>query len=618
LPAAGSDPAADAPAASVSAKGDFPANSLFGSEVGASAVGDVAIQAAMFAEYCLGQISMWRIEWQSATRANTTLHFNVTQNTSGVVGLALTKDGPFSDALSGIPVQLDASGHGKSAPFFMKGLTAGRTVVDVCSPEVGCARVRGPLDVTIVGLTSAELVPLDSPLDDNPNAGGGKRIFAERQSPAGPVRNTVRIRATATPNAAISFRVFDVDDPSSDAAPVDPNGPTGDDNRGTPRTGTLSTASVQADANGHAETDLTVTMHPGDNFRVAAACNQDYLNGVVAAGTALKDTEGATLPTAGAKVTDMLTVWRSFHVEVDHMGPVTGNQLAGAILKQSTSKNTTVFTLDKNTGQTNRFESGLLRVAGLGDFPVIASSRSTITVSALPPASGSSVGKAYTLVDDDDFNWNDATLRGDEGEVMAAVEKTFSLMQDSDDPAANVYAPAYLRPRYDGGGNLAFNGSVPFALNIPTESRASSSFTPQLELGQNSTTPGIESDGFWVVYLQLAYQGGVTEDVDPDNESIIVGITDLDEATASNDATSEASVPRGGQGSLVFLESARDADRRARPAPHEVGHQFGLKGDGYLYRDRTDFGIMNPTGPLAFIPSHLNVLRWRVKSPGMP
>jgi hypothetical protein len=354
-------------------------------------------------------------------------------------------------------------------------------------------------------------------------------------------------------------------------------------------------------------------MHPGDNFRVAAACNQEYLNGVLTAGTALKDAEGATLPTAGAKVTDMLTVWRSFHVEVDHMGPVAGNQLAGAILKaQPTSKNTTVFTLDKNTGQTNGFENGLLRVAGIGDYPIIASSRSTVTVSGLAPASGSA-GRAYTLVDDDDFNYNDdAAPRGDEGEVIAPVEKTFSLIQDSDDPATNVYAPAYLRPRYDGGGNLTFDDSVPFVLNVPTSLTESSVFQPQLRLGQNSI--GSESDGFWVVYVQLGYQGGTTNDGDPDSEFIIAGITDLDQATASNDATSEASVPRGGQGSFVFLEAARDVDRRARPAPHEIGHQFGLKGDD----KRTDFGIMNTTGSLAFVPKHLNVLRWRVKSPGMP
>jgi hypothetical protein len=191
-------------------------------------------------------------------------------------------------------------------------------------------------------------------------------------------------------------------------------------------------------------------------------------------------------------------------------------------------------------------------------------------------------------------------------------------MQDSDDPAENIYAAAYLRPRYDGGGALSFNGAVPFALNIFTESKQGSFLEPQLKLGQNSNAPGIESDGFWVVYIQLAYQGGVTEDLDPKKgEEPLGGITDRFEFF--DDATSEASVPQGGQGSLVFLETDRDADLtlgrdfRIRTAPHEVGHQFGLLGDD----SRRTFGIMNVTGALTFVPRHLNVLRWRVKSPGV-
>ena len=79
-------------------------------------------------------------------------------------------------------------------------------------------------------------------------------------------------------------------------------------------------------------------------------------------------------------------------------------------------------------------------------------------------------------------------------------------------------------------------------------------------------------------------------------------------------------MPQGGQGSLVFLETDRDADLtlgrdfRIRTAPHEVGHQFGLLGDD----THQTLGIMNVRGVLTFVPRHLNVLRWRVKSPGEP
>jgi hypothetical protein len=54
-----------------------------------------------------------------------------------------------------------------------------------------------------------------------------------------------------------------------------------------------------------------------------------------------------------------------------------------------------------------------------------------------------------------------------------------------------------------------------------------------------------------------------------------------------------------------------DENRRATAA-HEVGHQFGLAGDVAGYH------IMSTYEVLDFVDTHLNVLRWRVKSPGQP
>jgi hypothetical protein len=56
---------------------------------------------------------------------------------------------------------------------------------------------------------------------------------------------------------------------------------------------------------------------------------------------------------------------------------------------------------------------------------------------------------------------------------------------------------------------------------------------------------------------------------------------------------------------------------RMKTIPHEVGHQFGLgHGD-----NSSQFGIMSQDfvlAPNSFAPQHLNILRWRVKSPGQP
>ena len=82
-------------------------------------------------------------------------------------------------------------------------------------------------------------------------------------------------------------------------------------------------------------------------------------------------------------------------------------------------------------------------------------------------------------------------------------------------------------------------------------------------------------------------------------------------------------VQSGGDGAWVFVETCRD--RLANDVPpaapglverdvvHEIGHQCGL--------DDLAGGIMagrlqNAPPVLGFIPSHLNLLRCRVRSPG--
>jgi len=87
--------------------------------------------------------------------------------------------------------------------------------------------------------------------------------------------------------------------------------------------------------------------------------------------------------------------------------------------------------------------------------------------------------------------------------------------------------------------------------------------------------------------------------------------------------TSSEDVPAGGEGSLIYLEVIRDSlvnrggqsiDVDKRIVPHEVGHQFGLQGDIPIF-----YGIMsNGVAPNTFVPDHLNVMRWRVHSPGRP
>jgi hypothetical protein len=434
-------------------------------------------------------------------------------------------------------------------------------------------------------------------LDANPNARGGLRIFPDKQND--PVnRRKVRVKATGPPDTTIYFRSFDVDDPSSNAAPVDPNASMGDDNRGRPKCGAFPngscSTSAQTDGSGIAEVEFEVTMQPGDNFKVAISTDQTYLNGVTVAGTDLF-ANGNKLPTDKAAVTDMLTVWRRLHIEVDSMGPVKDNKITGIIGRGSITRGRgMVLVFVGQTLENMRFQNGRITIAGVGSFPVTANLNSAvgyhiIQFQAAPNfISGNLSGRSFTLVDDDDFNNNDGTnLRGDEGENISAPD--LSLMADSLDNGVcdysrpNVFGPAYVCPVYDLMGNDDF---VPFVLNV-------TDYTPMtLKATYDFDAVGTEaSEDFWTVYLLGAYQGVPKEDADPDTEPC------PDPGRQGICPTFGVVDDINGQGASVFSETIADLQRyearRRRVFPagcsnkavaaHEIGHLFrGLHDDGGL------------------------------------
>jgi hypothetical protein len=434
------------------------------------------------------------------------------------------------------------------------------------------------LDNLSFELYTAEFEAIDSPLDTNPNVGGGLRVFPDRQTATDPVdRRRVRVKATFpdSPNTTVYFRSFDMDDPSRDSDPVDPNGSAGGDNNGTPGNGTLSAASAQTNASGVAEVEFTVTLQPGDNFRVAASTDEAYLNGVVEAGSVLQDTGGNTLPTNDATVTSLLTVWRRVHIEMDSMGNVAENKIEGTILSEGFdgASNQTTLTLVDQPLEPGQFENGRISIFQIGDFPVLENSVNTVVV----PGNVVAAGASFTLFDDDDFNDDDgANLDGDEGENVTTPDT--SLIQDSDDPSENVFAPAYVRPTYDIGDNEDF---VSFVLNEVSYDALDLIATYDFD------SAGTEADDeFWTVYLLGAYQHTTSADADPNLEGAVLGIVD-----AIN-----------GQGASVFNEVLRDRETPITPVvnnaattAHEIGHLFrGIHEDEGLMaqsvnRTTTDF-----------------------------
>jgi hypothetical protein len=263
--------------------------------------------------------------------------------------------------------------------------------------------VNGVQSVTIDKIDQATL------FDDNPNTGLGKRVFPDKNGPSDTVdRKRVRVNALTSLGSkkTIYFKSFDLDDPSTDAGPVDTNGPTGNDNRGgqgsaaqfgilsaVGGTGTTNSASAKTDNNGTASVDLTVTMQAGDNFMVAASDDSAYLNGLTVNQILLQDSGGNIVGsgTPKAKASPMLTVWRRVHLEVDSMEavPTTGSQknsITGNITSiNGTSTIATIAFVDQNLDDgspkldnappnngNGRFENGTIRIGTAGNVTATA------------------------------------------------------------------------------------------------------------------------------------------------------------------------------------------------------------------------------------------------------
>ncbi len=316
------------------------------------------------------------------------------------------------------------------------GVGPGETTVTVRYQCESGASATTTVKVRVCSVNSVVFEAIDSPIDANPNAGGGLRFFPEKISAADKVnRNKVRVKATVTPAVAgitVYFKSFDVDDPSSNDPLLDANAAAGDDNRANPKVGQLSAASAVTDASGVATVEFTSIGQPGDNYKVIATCNSDYLAGLTVDSLNVKDSDGAPLPTAKGKITDMLTVWRRVHVEIDSMGPVTGNSVSGNItgLVPTTSGTATLVDVDNSLddGSDNldqgmcgdpptpclgaigkgRFEHGTLTagpnvIANLdanGNFKVTRAAGLNITANPLP----------FAAIDNDSFG--NSTMSG--------------------------------------------------------------------------------------------------------------------------------------------------------------------------------------------------------------
>jgi hypothetical protein len=174
-----------------------------------------------------------------------------------------------------------------------------------------------------IKITKVEWEEKDSPLDKNENAGGGLRIFPDKNDPFDATDHSkVIVRAMISPrlqNIPVFFKMFDVDDPSSDKKPIDDESKNYD-NYGTKVPETIFSA--RTNKNGEAEIEYSVSMQPGDNFKAVTSVSSSFFDKMKAENAGRTDARVLNKdgnPVPSSNITTMFTVWRRLWIEIDSM-----------------------------------------------------------------------------------------------------------------------------------------------------------------------------------------------------------------------------------------------------------------------------------------------------------
>jgi hypothetical protein len=479
-------------------------------------------------------------------------------------------------------------------------------------------------------------------LDANPpsNPGGGWRIFPDKQNP-GDITNhaIVLVRATVTPafsNVVVYFTSFDVRDPTH-VMPLTNITTRGVDNVRRPQYGSLtpSTHFALTDASGAASNYFRVTMQPGDNFRVVASCDPNFASqyqaDINSTTGGIVDTNG--FPIASGYVTDMLTVWRRLHVEVDSMAAVVNNSISGNVtgitdgisiphkallnvnLRTGLTPNDNSSNLDVCVTCNGRFENGRITIGdstttglmGNGDTYVSTQSGDWFNIpfgitgsnGSSPIVTGQIIGLAViSTIGDSFFTVNtDLTPGLFDGGIINVAGQTFDVFTNGVDtvnvieqgilPFHDLHDDDYdtlLPHSYDlsvlsaalqqAYVSVVDDGGGNTSNNQMNNTFAANLTTNQIEQSFNRQANG--DDAFWVAYVLMSYQYTTDSDFDPDSEGGTGGVT--------LDVSDNCTVESGGVGSQVFVETVRDRlanggdviGLEARVLAHEVGHQMGL------------------------------------------
>jgi hypothetical protein len=495
----------------------------------------------------------------------------------------------------------------------------------------------------VTSVTFEQIETDDLPISSNPNEGDGFRIFADDKTPNDPKnRRKIRVKAKygqALAGVAVYFESYDLDDPSiADAANT-----AGDDNKdevdpvgrfSIPNGATgceifeAELIKCTTNSSGDVAVEFTVSRQPGDNFSIAASTNALLLGEITVSGLDLLKANNQPVPivcpNSNVCRSEVLTVWRRLHLEVDSMGVVSGNKEMGtfAETKKISNTETQIYVNTSNPLDLLRFNGGRL-VSGTKKFNIVSNGTNYVRIKPqFGRAATLYAGENFVVYDDDDYNnLNISALIGDNGENITNPSHMLEgLSATSDLPDDNILAPAYIKPVYDAvdtRDDNNFHANLP-PLNPNNINSQRDNVRSFFDKWDSSATNADRK--YWSAYVLGAYQPEKNEDADGGLGSATYGIVDQ---VTNNNETDDIE----GSGTLIFLEMNRSKEQSGFSLnkinrkslqvliAHEIGHLLGC--------NHGELGIMGDTSasqlgsyPLSnkFTTTSLNIIR-NIKHP---
>lgn len=472
-------------------------------------------------------------------------------------------------------------------------------------------------------------------LETNPAVGGGYRFYPDQQSPTDTTdrrRLFVRVKTVPPlPGQQVRLRSLDVDDPTPVADDpfliidnTDGFGfESGDDNRGTPKPGNLQDTVLTLDVLGEGVTFFTVTMQPGDNFRVAAVLDTpgaaNHLNALqVSMPFSQMYVAASDAPALGfvGALSPMLTVWRKLHLEFDSMAapPSSGPEsmfdsvtIVSIEPNRPTNGNSRLRLLHPAGVQGNNlYEFGKLDIPTVGLFRITdswteladgARAYTTTRIDGVPATNVFNFG-AKLFDDDDRYLTNDPPLYPSLLNLPPPLPIGDVHLSNIIPLLQSAFRPAYIE--VINANPMGWNGAqtIPFRRNeaaIQTFLGVISSYFDQ----GNLDFKGKDRPEFWTHSVVYGYQPSRSEDGDPDGESALEGGTPKWRFIDPHPMNQALGF------SVVFMESVRDVaiernpggvftnsspasltdlrlrywSRLAGQTAHEVGHAPGRQGE---------------------------------------